>query len=411
MTAVPHFEVPDPTPPSPVAFLDWSTFWDRDRLSEDWLVPDVLARGRAHALYASHKAGKSLLMLSLAATVATGPDPVVVVYLDYEMTEDDLAERLEDMGYGPDSDLSRLRYALLPTLPPLDTAEGAQTLSDLLDDVEAAHAGHHLLVVLDTTSRAVGGQENDADTFRSFYAHTGIALKRRGATWARLDHAGKDASRGQRGSSAKGDDVDVVWRLVRTDDGIKLRRDLARMSWVPEEVAFTITEEPLTFRRAEGAWPDGTRETAALLDTLDVPIGASGRQAQQALKAGGQGRRAEVVRAAQRWRQAQPIHPATLLDGRDAPRDAPSAQTTGRTSGRTSKKPHEHRADAPQDAPGRTLSGHPGRTRPSLEGRTSGPHPTSKPEPTTTTGGLVERDDGVLELNGVPLGRTPGGGG
>ena len=44
--------------------------------------------------------------------------PIHVLYLDYEMTRADLRERLEDMGYGPDADLKRLHYALLPDLRP-----------------------------------------------------------------------------------------------------------------------------------------------------------------------------------------------------------------------------------------------------------------------------------------------------
>jgi hypothetical protein len=334
-------------PEEPSPFLDWSTFWDTERHDEDWLYRDVLARGRGHALYASHKAGKSLLMLAMAAELATRTHDTVVVYLDYEMTEDDLAERLQDMGYGPHSDLSRLCYALLPSLPPLDSRDGALALERLLDAVQAEHPGRHLLVAIDTTSRAVVGEENASDTFRAFYSHTGIALKRRGATWARLDHAGKDTTRGQRGSSAKGDDVDVVWRLVRTDNGISLKRDVARMSWVPELVTFAIDTGPLTFRRIEGDWPEGTEATARLLDQLGVPIDASGRQAQQALRDSDQGRRSEIVRAAQRWRQKRgPTLVPLDLEGRDAPPDAPPDETAGRTPGRTPSKPQETGPDA-----------------------------------------------------------------
>ncbi len=56
----------------PPAFIDWGTFWDRDHNEAEWVFPDVLARGRGHALYAMHKAGKSLLMLYVAAQIATG---------------------------------------------------------------------------------------------------------------------------------------------------------------------------------------------------------------------------------------------------------------------------------------------------------------------------------------------------
>ena len=73
---------------SEATFLDWSTFWKHDpREAADWLLNDVLARGRGHVIYASHKDGKSLFMLWIAGQLATGPEPVVVIYLDYEMTQ------------------------------------------------------------------------------------------------------------------------------------------------------------------------------------------------------------------------------------------------------------------------------------------------------------------------------------
>jgi len=287
-------------PPDP--FVDWSTFWDRDHDEAEWLYADVLARGRGHSLYASRKEGKSLLMLWIAAALAVGTDPVAVVYLDYEMTEADLFERLDAMGYGPGVDLSRLRYALLPTLPPLDATAGAEALMALLDAVQGAFPGHHMVVIVDTIGRAVAGAEDEADTFRAFYNHTGIGLKRRGITWARLDHSGHDPKR-PRGSSGKGDDVDVVWRLAKSDSGITLHRDLARMSWVPEKVAFGFYEEPLAFRRLADDWPDGTGETANLLDRLGVPLDAATREAQNRLRDIDEGRRRQLVVAAQRWRR------------------------------------------------------------------------------------------------------------
>ena len=283
-------------------FINWPSFWERDHDEAEWVYPDVLARGRGHALYAAHKLGKSLFMLYVAAQLATGPDPVVVTYFDYEMTEADVHDRLEDMGYGPGSDLSRLRYTLLPTMPPLDTAEGARALMRVLDDVQGQWPSHHIVTIIDTISRAVCGEENSADTFRDFYNYTGIELKRRGITWARLDHSGHEAGR-QRGSSGKGDDVDLVWALTKTENGVCLRRDLSRMGWVPPTVTFAMVEDPLRYRRLTGDYPEHTGETANLLDRLGVPLDASTRTAAAALKALGEGRRRQVVIAALRFRK------------------------------------------------------------------------------------------------------------
>jgi hypothetical protein len=284
-------------------FVDWDTFWFRDRSEADYLLEDVIVRGRGHAIYAPHKEGKSLFSLWACTQIIKCQANTVVIYLDYEMTEDDLQERLEDMGYGADTDLSRLRYWLLPTLPPLNTMHGAGALMEIVHAVAATHPEHHICVVIDTTSRAVQGEENDSTTYQEFYRLTGMRLKQMGVTWVRLDHEGKDASRGQRGSSAKGDDIDVAWRVGKVDGGILLKRKLSRLSWVPESVAFQIGQDPLRYIRTGETVPAGTAEVIEILDGLSVPCQASANAAQKALREADEGRARQLVQAAQKARK------------------------------------------------------------------------------------------------------------
>lgn len=292
------------TPSASVRFVNWDDLWDKERVADDWLYHDVFARGRGHALYAKHKVGKSLFVLATAAELVTTTNDTAVLYLDYEMTEDDLRDRLEDMGYGPDNDFSRFHYALLPTLPPLDTAHGGEALDQVVDQVQQAHPGCHLFVVIDTTGRAVNGEENAADTFQDFYRFTGIRLKRRQVTWVRLDHAGKDSGQGMRGSSAKGDDVDLVWKIEKAEDGVVLKRELSRISWAKEKVTFAVTNEPLRYRRAV-VYLAGTKEVADLLDDLGFPLEGSGNAAVKVLRDAGKGRSRELVHDAVRHRREQ----------------------------------------------------------------------------------------------------------
>jgi hypothetical protein len=325
-------------------FVDWQTFWDREHSDAEWTYDDVLAKGRGHALYASHKTGKSLLMLWIAAQVVQR-EGEAVLYLDYEMGESDLFDRLDDMGYGPSTDFSRLRYALLPSLPPLDTKAGAEALCDLIDGVQEEMPGKHLTVVIDTISRAVQGEENSADTFRAFYSCTGIELKRRAVTWVRLDHAGKDKGQGQRGSSGKGDDVDVVWRLSKTENGLELKRELSRMSWVPELVNFKRSDNPLTYLRMVFDWPEGTQEVALQMDRLKVPVEVTVKAAQESLHKHGVSRRTKLVGAAVRWRKQReqgvgkrpPDHTESAADdGRGG--ESPCVETSRETRGNAEER-------------------------------------------------------------------------
>lgn len=292
--------------PTPIV---WSEFWQRDTTPNEWLCEPFLPAGRQVAFYAPAKLGKSLLAFEVAAALATGQpvlgrpasDPIPVMYVDLEMTPDDVEERLDAMGYGPESDLDRLHYYSLPFFGPLDEAAGANGVMKRALQHEAR------LVVIDTMARAVAGEENSADTYRAFYRHLGMSLKAAGIALLRIDHTGKDISRGQRGSSEKVGDVDLVWRLASVDRDAGLFDVIAthrRITWAPDKFQIVRHDEPLAHKLASSeTWPGGTSEIAAELDALDVPIDAPTRVAQAALKKAGGGRRRQLVVAAMKWRQ------------------------------------------------------------------------------------------------------------
>ena len=289
--------------------VDWDRFWTADKGDEEWIAEPIIPAKRAVALYAPAKAGKSTIVLAVVAAVATGGRVLGhararrchVLYLDYEMTEDDLFARLSELGYGPGDDLSHLHYALLPSLPPLDTVEGARAVLDLVDRTSAE------LVVVDTFGRAVEGDEDKADTVRAFYRHTGLALKARDVAVLRTDHAGKDVGKGQRGSSAKADDVDLVWALSRTETGVRLKRTHSRISWVPEDVQVRRreTDECVDYviDTDKVIFPTGTGDNAAILDQLGIDLDISVRKAATLVREAGHKMADHKVRDAVKFRQ------------------------------------------------------------------------------------------------------------
>jgi len=134
------------------------------------------------------------------------------------------------------------------------------------------------VVVIDTTGRAIEGEENSADSYREFARTTGLALKRAGIACVRTDHAGKDGGKkhGQRGSSAKNDDVDIVYRLDKTDDGLKLIRTHTRISWVPAEVDLIVEDidDITTIRQRKiivKGWTEEDIRISKILDDLNIP--------------------------------------------------------------------------------------------------------------------------------------------
>jgi hypothetical protein len=329
--------------------LDWPAFWGVDRTEAEWLAEPIIPAKRSVAMFAPGGTGKSLLALWLAAALATGRPifgkinpPIDVLYLDYEMTEDDLHERLESMGYDTDSDLTRFHYALLPSLPALDEPEGGKAILRLAQLCDAA------LVVIDTFGRAVHGDENLNDTVRAWYRWSGIHLKAEGRAFVRVDHAGKDLTKGQRGGSAKNDDVDIVWQMIRQDgDVFELKATKRRMSWVPEKVELHLDDDDdLRYALLSGgiSYPAGTADVAHSLDKLGVDPMASGNAAQKALREAGYGARRVLVLAAQKYRKGSGTTPGTTLEpiDREPPSEPPEAETanplhtpSGTTSGTT----------------------------------------------------------------------------
>ena len=211
--------------------LDWQALWDDDS-TEEWIIEPLLPARRLVALYSAPKVGKSLLMLELAVAICTGRPvlgvnidrPRRVLYVDFENDpKADIRERLQAMGVGP-ADLGWLHYLSFPTLNALDSDLGGRELMAAVAEYQCE------VVVIDTVSRSIAGEENENDTWLSFYRHTGLRMKQQGIAMVRLDHAGKDESKGQRGGSAKSGDVDAVWRMSRlTDDSYRLDCEAARM--------------------------------------------------------------------------------------------------------------------------------------------------------------------------------------
>jgi hypothetical protein len=226
-------------------------------------------------------------------------NPAPVIYVDYEMSQPDILERLLAFGYNDPDELASLYYVLMPDVAALDTPQGGTTL---VADVERTGAR---LVVIDTTGRAVSGEEDRADTYLAFARHTGRLLKRAGVTWIRLDHAGKNPERGQRGTSAKNDDVDIVWRLTGDDNGFDLRATHRRVDWVPRDVRIVKREEQmvLSLVALDTGWPAGTAPTADILDRLELPLDTTVRAARAAFKEAGETADTTVLAAALRWRR------------------------------------------------------------------------------------------------------------
>lgn len=382
--------------------LDWQELWDETPAEIDWMVEPLLERGRSVALFAPAKAGKSLLTLEISAGLASGRPvlgnparpPIPVLYVDLENLRGDVKDRLSALGYEPE-DLGNLYYLTFPNLPALDSAQGGKHL----DGVARAYGAE--VVIIDTLSRVVTGEEDASTTYRDFYRHTISPLRARGVTVLRLDHSGKDLSRGQRGSSAKADDVDAVWQLtVRSQSELILQRTHDRTGHGSDRVDLRRRFEPLR-HELQGETASPVSILIATLDRLEVP-NASGRdRAREMLRAAGEGASTTDLAAAvatRKGRLALSPEPRTGGAGEDepaatmtCPEPLDSAAVLG---GRTCPGQVQDSQDSSSPVPGVR----PVRNRPPLGGGQVGPHPPAEVGDEETSRGLGRSSSPIAEV-------------
>jgi len=299
--------------------LDLVSLLSADRPPREWVVEGLVPAGASVALVAPAGTGKSLLLLAMMIAVARGDRTFAglrvkrrrVLLIDMENTEDDLAERLRDLGVTHQNaayETEELVFIHLPPLlRPLDTQGGAEDLEGMLD---CYGFGPGDVVVLDSFQRVITGAENDSDTMRAFYRHTGARLKQRKLTVVRTDNTGKDADKGARGSSGKRDDVDVELLLTVDPKRKGCLRIVPGKQRIPDAQSVIVEQsidEDGQISYSTAGDPHRTRvaEVIRLLDGLGMDADAGQRPAHDAIKRMGRDYSREIVRAAVKERKAR----------------------------------------------------------------------------------------------------------
>lgn len=340
-----HLKPTLPDPADPLAEdngpqVKWPAFWAHDSSDEPDIIERVLPPAAAISIYSEPGKGKSVTMLDWAVKMATGVDvagrseprrPFRVLYYDMENPIRVLKNRMEDMGYGPETDLSNLLLWQFSTAGPLNTKEGANEF------LKWALRWQVDVVILDTMSKVVMGDENSPEPFNQFNLMVSVKLKEAGVAQVRLDHSGKDILRGARGSNAKQADLEAEWRLTVDKEAAPV----VRGSWKPPIRVFKFTadkppREPHladTFYvnqfvdplRHELVWSpeelvdeQKVQQTVEVLDAAGVPVDAGRPAAREALRlAGVQVRNSLLADAVKfRRRRAERLSPKSGTAGR-----------------------------------------------------------------------------------------------
>jgi hypothetical protein len=268
-----------PRPAPTYTPVDWADLLSGEEPETDWLIEPVIERGTLNSMWGKPGSNKSLVAL-LDFAVKVADSGLHVAYFDDENRKHgDIDVRVRSAGLTAER-LANVHLFSYAGLPPLDTEPGGRELLSLARDWSAS------LVILDTTARYVSGEEDAADTWHRLYRFTLAPLKAAGVTVLRLDHPGKDPSKGQRGSSAKTGDVDTIWHLTADPAGLELTltNDKCRSGAVQQGHVIKIRKhlDPTRFE-----WDDWqAAKDAEILAAHRISADASKRAVREALPAG-----------------------------------------------------------------------------------------------------------------------------
>lgn len=277
---------------NPDGSVNWEALLDSDEdESVPWIVEPFLIEGMTHSLWGTPGHGKSLVTLETVVNHVVGKYHVLYVDNENHIVQV-VKKRLRSFG-ATSAAMKKLHFYSFSQIPPLDTPEGGQELLRLAKLHDAK------LVVIDTFSRFISGPEDKADTFTAFYNLTLMVLKRENIASLRLDHPGKDTTRGTRGSSAKYGDIDFEFSVEDPDKGATAYRKLTcTKSRTGEPALGSVTmlkKHPVNSENSRfwhewfpenGTVPlvmDKISDDVKILDSLDLPVNAGRRIVLKAL--------------------------------------------------------------------------------------------------------------------------------
>lgn len=270
-------------------FLDFEKIATAPLVQPKELVPGLVWEPDQTLISSPSGLGKSMLAMDIAIQLALGGElfggavePLRVLYIDGENSRNTIARRVHAFGITTAAKgralQERLKYTTTFDLPSLDTAEGGEALVRLAQKHEVD------IVVLDTLTHYVHGEENSNDTWKEFGRTTVSRLRTADIAAIYLDHTGKDVSRGSRGASAKVKDMDNAYVLSPHPDDpevMVLKTTKARNSEDgPQDRALRrVRDQPLRHE-----WVKGTvsrseakaREAERKLDALTEQAKAQG---------------------------------------------------------------------------------------------------------------------------------------
>ncbi len=235
----------------------------------NWLIHEVISEDGLSIMYGDPGTGKSFIALDMSLRVAMGLDwqgrstrQVGVLYIAGEGARG-LGKRVKGWRMKHQADWENVPFMLLPVaVQLLDERERARLFRTI--DEAKRKAGFDIgLVVIDTISRSIAGQdENGQDTMSGLVKIVDDVRHYCGGAALGVHHSGKDKDRGMRGSTVLLGACDATIRLTKDGEHITVKCEKQKDA---EEF------QPIYMRLEQLRW---TTEQGEELSTL-IPMSAA----------------------------------------------------------------------------------------------------------------------------------------
>jgi hypothetical protein len=292
------------------------------------IVKGLLIAGSLFVLYGESNSGKTFIMLDLALAVAGGSEwrgrrtrRGLVIYVAGEGAASVRARVTAYRAAHPEV-AGGLPFAIVPQAVDFLSPGSIDALIETIRQAEVECGEKVVLVVIDTFARAVaGGDENSAQDVGQAVALADRLRAETGACVGFVHHAGKDPSKGARGSSALRAATDteilvegVTGQRIAT---VSKQRDLESGERMPFElVSVQIDTDP----------DDGSPVTSCVVKHLDAQVGSAPTRRELSGKA-----QRQLVAALRARSESDPKRIWSLVDLRQVGREIGLSKSTARS--------------------------------------------------------------------------------
>lgn len=279
-----------------------------------WLVDGLISDSGLSILYGDPGSGKSFIMIDMAMRLALGWDwhgartkRVGVLYIAGEGVRG-LGNRIKGWRLKHGAGGQDMPFALLPVAAQLLDAGERMKLVRTIDAAKIKLGFDIGLIVIDTVSRAIAGQdENGQETMSAFVKACDDIREHCGGSVIGVHHSGKNKDNGMRGSTVLLGACDASFMVKKSDSLVTLKCEKQKDG---EETA------PIYFKMERFAWDGGGEKEQSTL----IPIMTQAQSVGEGSLTRDQIRGAFSI-LTDAWLANKPLShkPQTRNDGRYAP--------------------------------------------------------------------------------------------